>query len=312
MSEKNPFSRSFWRSPRPPHAFVLTRERLVYVGPEDPARRGKSAAFRLLARPLPGDAFSEGPGGAPAAGPAVAGALQRLLAEVGAKLAAASLVVPDGFVRLFAADVEDAEQNPRETEEVLSWKLGRAFGDPAPELRIAWRAAGGARVLALAAREAAAASWEAPFEKAGIRIGALETAAFAVASLAAPAAQGPSFLLWADGDTATSLFFADGALRFARTRPVWSDADEALHEVRLSASYLAANGAVSDLSEPCAAGPVGSPVVEALRTFRKERALPDAAPLAVSTLLPGATVAPPSAASDPAALAALGALAGDR
>jgi len=312
LSEKNPFSRSFWRSPRPPHAFVLTKERLVYAGPEDPTRRATGAAFRVLSRPLPDDAFTEGPGGAPVAGPAVAGALQRLLAEAGAKIPGASLVVPDGFVRLFATDVEDAEKNPRETEDVLTWKLGRAFGDPPPALRISWRAAGGSRVLALAAPEAAAASWEAPFEKAGIRIGALETAAFAVSALASPVAQGPSFLVWADGDTATSLFFADGALRFARTRPVWSDAEEALHEVRLAASYLSASGGVSDLAEPCAAGPAGAPVVEALRAFRRERALPDAAPLAFSALLPGATVAPPAASSDPAALAALGALAGDR
>ena len=317
MSERNPFSRAFWRSPRPPHAFVLTRERLVYVGPSNGSEKaalGPAPSLRVLARPLPAEAFAAGPGDAPVAGPALGGALQRLLVEVGGKVAAASLVVPDGFVRLAALDVEDAERNPRETNEVLSWKLGRAFGEPAPPLRISWRSAGSAgaatRVLALAVPEPAAASWEAPFDKAGIRIGALETGAFAVSSLAARAATGSSFLVWADGETATALFFVDGDLRFARTRPVWEHAEEALHEIRLAASFVGAGGDAGELAAPCAAGPAGAPVVEALRTFRVERGLPAPAPLAMDALVPGATVVPAAAAADPATLMGLGALAG--
>ncbi len=255
MSDKNPFSRSFWRSPRPPHAFVLGRDRLVYVGPQEPAKKavlGAAPALRAVARALPEDAFTPGPGDVPVAGPAVAGALQRLLAEVAVKIQAASLVVPDGFVKLLAVDVEDADRNHRETDEMIAWKFGRAFGEPAPPLRLSWHPAGpgatGTRILALAAPESAAASWEAPFEKAGIRIGALETGAFAVSALAKPAPAGDSFLVWADGDTATAVFFADGALRFARTRPVFGDAEEALHEIRLSAAYLRAGDGGDDLA----------------------------------------------------------------
>ncbi len=77
---RNPFSRSFWRSPRPPHAFVLERDRLVYVGPQHPAKKtalGAAPALRVIARPLPEDAFVPGPGEVPVAGPALAGALQR-------------------------------------------------------------------------------------------------------------------------------------------------------------------------------------------------------------------------------------------
>jgi hypothetical protein len=319
LSDTNPFSRSFWRSPRPPHAFVLGRDRLVYVGPQEPAKKaalGAAPALRVVARALPEDAFAPGPGDVPVAGPAVAGALQRLLAEVAVKIPAASLVVPDGFVKLLAVDVEDADRNHRETDEMIAWKFGRAFGEPAPPLRLSWHAAGpgatGTRILALAAPESAAASWEAPFEKAGIRIGALETGAFAVSALAKPAPSGDSFLVWADGDTATAVFFVDGALRFARTRPVFGDAEEALHEIRLSAAYLRAGDGGDDLGAPCSAGPEGAAVVAALAAFRKTRGLDAAVPLALGSLVPGASVAPAASASDPAILMGLGALAGDR
>lgn len=319
MTDRNPFTRSFWRSPRPPHAFVLGRDRLVYVGPQEPAKKaslGAAPAVRVVARPLPAEAFTPGPGDVPVAGAAVAGALQRLLAEVAVKVTGASLVVPDGFAKLLAVDVDDADGHPRETEDVIAWKFGRTFGEPPPPLRLSWLSAGpgaaGTRVLALAVPESAAASWEAPFEKAGIRIGALETAAFAVSALARPALAGDSFLVWADGETATALFYADGALRFARTRPVFGDAEEALHEIRLAASYLRAGEGGEELAAPCTAGPAGAAVVEALRAFREGRGLGSPAPLALPALVPGVSVAPAAFASDPATLMALGALAGGR
>jgi hypothetical protein len=297
---------------------VLGRDRLVYVGPQDAAKKavvGAAPALRVLSRPLPEDAFTPGPGDVPVAGPAVAGALQRLLVEVAVKIQSASLVVPDGFARILAVDVEDADRNQRETEEMIAWKFGRSFGEPAPPLRLSWHPVGpgptGTRILAVAVPEPAAASWEAPFERAGIRIGALETGAFAVSALTKPAATGESFLVWADDETATALFFVDGALRFARTRTLFGDAEAALHEIRLAAAYLK-GGAGDELAIPCAAGPQGSPVVAALAAFRRTRGGDAPAPLALDALVPGANVAPASSASDPAILMGLGALAGER
>jgi hypothetical protein len=118
--------------------------------------------------------------------------------------------------------------------------------------------------------------------------------------------------VWADGDTATALFYADGALRFARTRPLFGDADGALHEIRLAGAYLRAGAGGDDLSAPCAAGPAGTPVVEALEAFRRGRGLDAPVPLALPALVPGASVVPAASASDPAILMGLGALAGER
>ncbi|HQR67848.1 MAG TPA: hypothetical protein PLB02_10665, partial [Thermoanaerobaculia bacterium] len=213
------------RTKRPAHAFVLSRTRLAYVGPEDPGRvtAGTPPAVRTVSCPLPDGTFADGVSGAPVAGEPLAGALSRLLAEAGVKMPAASLVVPDDFVRVLVVDVEEPERHAREVEEILSWKFGRTFGDPAPPLRLSWRPAGtgasGTRVLALAVPEEAVGSWEAPFEKAGIRIGAVEIEALAVSSLGVGAIEGDGLVVWSRGGTATVAHFEKGLLRFLRVRP---------------------------------------------------------------------------------------------
>jgi len=317
--KRNPFSATFWRSPRPPHAFVLTSDRLVYVGPAGPARRAAlsaAPAFRVLTRPLPAETFTPGADGSPHAGPALASALQRLLAEAGGKIPAASLVVPDGWVKLLVIDADEPERHAREVEEVLRWKFGRAFGEPVPALRLSWQPAGpgaeGTRVVALAASEQAVSSWEAPFEKAGIRVGSLETAAFAVSVLGARAA-GEGFLVWADDEAATTLVFAGGQLRFARTRNV-TDPLEAVQDIRLAVTFgLPArplDAPPVDVTAACAAGPAGSSVVGALRAFRAGAGAHEPDLLTQVRLVPGATITPAAAAEEPSTLAALGTLAG--
>jgi hypothetical protein len=318
---------SFLRTKRPPHAFVLSRTRLVYVGPQDPKKAapasGAPAAVRVLARNLPPEAFTDGPGGVPVAGSALAGALARLLAEAAVKITAASLAVSDDFVRVLTVDVEEPETHPKEVDEILVWKYGRSFGEPVPPLRLSWQTAGpgatGTRVVAIAAPDEAIVSWEAPFEKAGIRVGALETASLAVSSLGARAVGGEGLVVWADGEVATTLFFSKGQLRFLRTRTA-ADAEDALQEIRLAASFVGAEAlaAAPDASEvvraglsgPCAAGPAGSRIVEALHAFRVGEGAPAPAPLTLAGLVPGTTVMPAAAAEETAVLVALGAMAG--
>lgn len=316
---KSPFSPAFWRSPRPPHAFVLTRDRLVYVGPADGKRRSAlsaAPAFRVVSRPLPPDAFTTGPDGSPLAEPALSGALQRLLAEAGTKIRDASLVVPDAWVKLLVLDAAEPEKHEREIDDMLRWKFSRAFDGEAPDLRLAWQPAGagaeGTRVLAVAVAEKAASSWEAPFEKAGIRIGALETAAFAVSALGTRSL-GDGFLVWTDDDTTTTLVYAGSLLRFARTRS-YTEPGEAVQDIRLAVTFgipdRPAEAGPADVAGRCAAGPQESPVVEELRGFRAAAGASQPEPLTLSRLAPGATVTPAEAAQDPATLAALGVLAG--
>lgn len=319
------FRETRWlRTKRPSHAFVLSRQRIAYVGPESAVKSasGVPSAVRVVARALPEDALADGPAGLPVAGAPFAGAVARLLAEVAVRMPAASLVVADDFVRVLVVDVEAPERHPREVEDVLTWKFGRTFGEPVPPLRLSWQAAGpggtDTRVVALAAPEAAVASWEAPFEKAGVRLGALEIESLAVSSLGLPAIGGDGLVVWAPGATATVAHFEKGNLRFLRVRSE-GDALSAVQELQMTASYVTQHvappaGAAGEESEPpvvriaCAAGPSGAPVVEAFTRFRRERGGPPPAILSVGALLPGARMA--AGGDDPTVLAALGAMAG--
>ncbi len=291
----------------------------MYVGPADPSRRAAlsaTPAFRVLTRALPEDTFTPGSDGSPHAGPALAGALSRLLAEAGAKIPAASLVVPDAWVKLLVIDAVEPEEHAREVEDVLRWKFGRSFGEPVPELRLSWQLAGpgaeGTRVVALAATEEAASSWEAPFERAGIRVGSLETSAFAVSVLGART-QGEGFLVWVDDGAATTLVYSGGQLRFARTR-AFADPEEAVQDVRLAVAFglpgRPAEAEPADVTAACAAGPSSSPVVAALRAFRSGAGGSEPELLTQSRLVPGATLIPPVSSEEPSTLAALGTLAG--
>lgn len=321
------------RSPRPPHAFVLTRRRLVYVLRRDDRRGAGPGRLTVFGRALPEGTFREGPAGVPVAGPALADVVRELLAESGSRLAAASLAIPDELVRVLSVELEKSEQDPQEAEEIILWKFSKAFGDPALPLRISWQTvpgpAGRARILAMATTEEAAASIEDAFAQSGVRIGALETASLCVAAVGKRAIGSEGFLVWADGDAATTVFLEGGALRFLRTKAT-SDPDEALQEIRLAASFVAADRADGgeqpgnlDVDAPCAAGPPGSPIVERFRAFRAEHGGTDPAPVTRAALAPdviversvsrepATIVLPGQPGEDPAVLVALGAMAGD-
>lgn len=320
-----------FRTVRPSHAFVLTRNRLVYVG----QRQGKKAAgpaaaqapVFMVSRPLPEGALKPGPRGIPVAGRELDPVVARLAADIGTKITATSLCIPDDFVRVISVDVEAPEKNPKEVNEILRWKFAKMFGETPPPLRIAWQTAGpgtegGSRVLSIATLEETAASLEDSFQKAGIRVGALESAAIAVSNLGRRTLpQGRGFVVWADGDAATTVFFREGRLRFLRTKAT-SDPDEALQEIRLAASFVAQGDKEEiidqplDVIEPCAAGPLGSPIITRFREFRAEQGGRDPQPITKSALFPATPLLSGAATTDstlagvedPALLVALGAM----
>jgi hypothetical protein len=318
-------------APRPPHAFVLTRNRLVYVGKDPTARKGRVSGepfpVRVASRPLGPDAFRLGPGGVPVLTESFAKAVSTLVRDLGLRVKSAAVAIPDDFVRVVVVDLEDPERGWREAEEVLQWKFAKFFGEPAPQLRLAWRTAGpgtdGTRVVAMATLEETAVSIEDAFGAAGIRVGALESAALAVSSLAGRSVEGEGFVVWADGDAATTVFLEKGSLRFLRTKAT-SDPEEALQEIRLAATFVGGGTEGSDvkpadLQRACAAGPSGSPIIARFRAFRSELGGGDPLPISRAALAPEVLLvseqsgAPStlSGVEDPAVLVALGAMAGE-
>jgi hypothetical protein len=304
-----------WSFHRPPHAFVLTGDRLVYVALPREARGSRPAAVATVSsRELPPGMLREGPAGAPVAGPGLGAVIASLLPPK-ERVTAASLAVPDGFVKVAAVDVEPAiAKNPRELAEVLRWKVGRLYGEPSPALRISWCAAGtapdgGTRLLALGAPEETIASLEAAFASHGIRLGVIEPAALALSALAAGALGGSGLVVFTDGPNVSAVFLENGAVRFLRTRESASDPEQALQEIRLAASFVggaSASGPGLDVTGAAVVVPESSPVSARFREYRSESGAMEP----VSLLAALAPRGFPLRVEDPALLVGLGLLEG--
>lgn len=197
----------------------------------------------VTSRDLPPGTFLPGPAGLPVVGPGLGQAISSLLPQK-ERLTAASLAVPDGFVRAATVDLEPgAQKRPRELAEMLRWKVSRLYGEPAPELRITWCEAGaapdgGTRLLVLASPEETIASLEAAFLSQGIRIGALEPAALALSALASRALGGTGLVVFTDGPSVSTVFLEKGAVRFLRSREAAADPEQALQEIRLATAFV--------------------------------------------------------------------------
>jgi hypothetical protein len=301
-----------WAYRRPPHAFVLTEERLVHVVAPREARAGGGLVVR--SRELPPGTFQDAPSGGRVAGPALAQAVAALLPPNG-RLTAASLAVPDGFVKAAPVDVEPGvEKNAKELAEVLRWKVGRLWGEPAPALRIGWcragdAAGGGPRFLVVSSPEETVSSCEAAFAARGIRIGALEPASLALSALAARALRGSGFVVFADGTTVSTVWLEGGAPRFLRTRAATADTEDALQEFRLAATFVGGaelDGLGPDLSADVIVVPEATDLASRLRELRRENGGKE--PVSLLEFLAGRGF--PVRAGDTAPLVGLGLLEG--
>lgn len=271
--------RRSWGFRRPPHAFVLTGDRLVHVALPEAARAGGPvAAPRVSSRDLPAGTFREGPAGVPVAGPSLAAVIGSLL-PAKERVTAASLAVPDAFVKAAVVDVEPAvAKSSRELAEVLRWKAGRLYGEPVPALRVSWCPAGtapdgGPRLLVLASPEESIAALEAAFAAHGVRVGAIEPASLALSAVAGDAIGGSGVVVYTDGPNVSTVFLEGGALRFLRTREIASDPEQALQEIRLAASFVGGEtdgGPGLDVTGAAVVVPESAPVSERFREFRSE------------------------------------------
>ncbi len=299
----------------PPHAFVMTGDRLVRVSLEGDSgtARPSLGGIRTRSAALPNGSFRAGPGGVGVAAAGFSEAVGKLLGQ-GAKpdVTAASLSVPDAFVRVVAVDVEPGvDRNVREVEEVLQWKLDRTF-EGAPPLRIAWQVAGpapggGIRIIGIGTPEEAVASWEEAFAAHGIRIGMIVPEVLAVAPVASSALEGEGLLVWAHGGTVSTAFFGGGGLRFLRTKAEDPDTAETVQEIRLFASFVAQAGTDSGGAGPAVAGPESSAVVARFAELRKENGSGD--PIALRGVLVSRGLT--AGLNDPAVLAGVGLVAGE-
>lgn len=121
--------------PSPPHVFAVTPTELRYgafhSGPQ-------GFAFDLEKRvELPEDTFATGVlGGVIRDTKGFQQKLESLLDEIGAPVEGASLVLPDTWMRLALAEMEELPRRAAARQEVLTWKLGHLIPFSVKDLRI--------------------------------------------------------------------------------------------------------------------------------------------------------------------------------
>jgi len=184
----------------PPHAFAIDAGALRYGQLGRQGRSFRLRAFREL--PLPPDAFHSGILGGPLRDPAGFG--ERLAAFVAAlpgPIKAASLVVPDAWLRSVFTDCAELPRAAQARDEVLRWKLRRLVPFRVDELRLGAvevtplpgppeNESEPRRVLLGFGLEQLLAQLEDAFAAAGVRIGQITSVSLALVSALEPAEGG--------------------------------------------------------------------------------------------------------------------------
>ena len=121
----------------PPHVFSLDGESLRYAQILRDRQGYRVRGYRTA--PLPRDAFHSGLLGGPLRDPAAFEALVGGLVRGGSKerhVKAASLVIPDAWLRVAFAESGDLPRTAEQRDEVLRWKLRRLVPFRVDELRV--------------------------------------------------------------------------------------------------------------------------------------------------------------------------------
>jgi hypothetical protein len=231
----------------PPHVVAVREQGLVYARVE---RRpdGSLQVLRHLETTAPAG-FPDGPlGGAPRDPEALADAVRDLLGRAGGRIEAATLVLPDRWLRLVFSEFTELPSADAAREHALRFKLHQLVPFRTEELRV--RAVEVTplpgqeepRRMAIAfALDSLLAPLESAFEREGVRIGVVTNESLALA--AALSADGLALLLLADEHSYTVLVTRDGEVLLFRQKelgaPSLLDASGAVtRELRLTRTFL--------------------------------------------------------------------------
>jgi hypothetical protein len=237
--------------PVPPHVFAVEPGGLAYGRFERSGPGFELAAWGAVE--LPADSFQEGLLGGPAREPRrLSEAIAALVKELPGGIRAASLVVPDAWLRVAFAEGGDLPGPAAAREEVLRWKLKRLVPFRVEELRVAGAEVaplngdGTPRLLLGFALDVLLSQLEAAFAGEAIEIGQVSNRSLSLlAAVEETAASGELVTLAvATGDGYTLAFARRGAPILHRYKPMPEGTSAAARaalvrrDLRLTRSFL--------------------------------------------------------------------------
>ena len=182
--------------PVPPHVFGIDQQRLRYGQFPSNGDGVRFAEYHSVE--LPVNSFNEGPlGGSLKEAANFREAVAELVAKISTPVSEASLVLPDGWLRLAFTETEALPHKVSEREELLRWKLKLQVPFRVEDLRV-----GGVEVPPLASQEDSIRvlmgfgisqlldQIEGAFEDAGVRLGHISNESLSLLVALGPALRG--------------------------------------------------------------------------------------------------------------------------
>jgi hypothetical protein len=243
--------RPLLESPFPPDVFLVRDGDLRhYRFVRAERRRWRLAAARET--PLPPEVWHEQPLGRSLTDPqVVAEAVEGSRRLVGGRLDRASLVVPDGWVRTFLVELEQPPAGPKETDEMILWKLKKLLPFRPEDFRYVWTPLGEERAarkfFVVGMHEKVAAGFESAFSAAGVAIGSIEAESLVLASLAGGGAD-PVMMISVDATSFQFVLVRSGRLALHRSKRFSVEGAEEREELlrrelELTMAFLESSGA---------------------------------------------------------------------
>ncbi|MEM7483125.1 MAG: hypothetical protein AAF481_18320 [Acidobacteriota bacterium] len=233
--------------PAPPHAFALDRERIAYGGFTTAARAPQFREFHSEA--LPADTFQPGVlGGSLVQGGTFEETLTRLIGRLSGSVKEASLTLPDDWLRVAFAQIDDLPKRGEERDEVLRWKLKQLVPFPPDDLRIDGVEVPTLpgqlerrRVMVTFGLESVLRQIEAVFRSAGVRIGRIVNSSLPLlAAVDGTSLAGGSVICWVEPGGYSLLFTHDGQPLLHRYKALTAAAQRELivRDLRLTRDFL--------------------------------------------------------------------------
>ncbi len=238
--------------PVPPHVFSLSSQRLDYGRFERVGKRLEMRELRSL--PLAPDLFQQGILGGPLNDTVAFGKLVKDFVQgISVPVKGASMVLPDGWVRVAFAECEELPKKDSAREEVLRWKLKRLVPFRVDELRLAATSvqplvdqAENHRVMMAFAIESLLSQLEGAFAGAGVTLGQISSASlsFLVSVQGAEFMRGLVALALVEDQGYTLVFARDGEPVLHRFKAISSSLPDSARaamvgrDLRLTRNFL--------------------------------------------------------------------------